>query len=171
MRTNKTARSDRNRKAIAGVQKHWSSLASIVLDGVTYTPATLVKTLQTDVDAADATAAAAAVFHKAVAKEKDTRTTANAVFHGLKTLALSQYKGSPDILADFGLTPPSRQIPAADTVAGAVQKRAATRAARHTMGTRQKAKVKGTVPPTVPATPPPAAPSGSTTGGAPAPRT
>jgi hypothetical protein len=58
----------------------------------------------------------------------------------------NQFKNDPSTLADFGITLPARQIPNTATKSAAVQKRAATRQARHTMGTRQKANVKGTSP-------------------------
>src|SRR6516165_3256982 len=60
---------------------------------------------------------------------------------------------SPSALADFGITLPTRQVPDAATAATAVEKRQATRVARHTFGKRQKANVKGTgaTPATAPA--------------------
>ena len=57
---------------------------------------------------------------------------------------MNEYALQPYVLADFGTEVASRQAPAASTVAEAVTKRADTRAARHTMGKRQKAAVKGT---------------------------
>jgi hypothetical protein len=84
------------------------------------------------------------------------------------------YKGSPDVLADFGIQPPKARAPVTiEAKAAAAAKRASTRAARHTMGSQQKKAVKGdvtgvTVTPVV-ATPPvvtppaPATPPGSGT--------
>ena len=153
---NRAARSDRNRKAIAGVRKQFASTKTLVLDGVSYTPDDIVKALQGSIDAADATSAANAQFHKAVDAERAANATADAVYAGLKTYVTSQFKTSPSTLADFGITLPTRQVPDAATAATAVEKRQATRVARHTMGTRQKANVKGTV--TAPATAPAPAP-------------
>ena len=173
MRSSKPTRSDRNRKAIVGVQKHYAALATVIIDGVPRTPASIVQTLQGSIDGADATAAAAATFHKAVEDEKQAIAEGNAMYQGLKALVVSQFKTSPETLADFGITPPSRRVPDAATVATAVEKRDATRAARHTMGKRQKEQVKGTVAAPAPAptgtTPPvtssPAAPANPTTPG------
>jgi hypothetical protein len=145
MKLSKPNRSDRNRKAIVGVQKHYAALPTVIIDGVSRTPASIVQTLQASIDAADATTAAAATFHKAVADEAAVRAEGDTMYQGLKTLVMSQFKTSPQTLADFGITPPSRRVPDAATVATAVQKRDATRAARHTMGKRQKEQVKGTV--------------------------
>jgi hypothetical protein len=58
-------------------------------------------------------------------------------------------KASP-VLGDFGYTTKTAQKPSAAIKAVAVEKRAATRAARHTQGKRQKAKITGTPPVVVP---------------------
>jgi hypothetical protein len=157
MRLDKSNRSDRNRKAIVGVQKHYAALTTVIIDGVPRTPAAIVQTLQGAIDGADATAAATATFHKAVADEKQANVEGDALYQGLKAVVVSQFKTSPETLADFGITLPSRRAPAASTVATAVDKRDATRVARHTMGKRQKEQVKGTV------TAPAPAPTGATT--------
>src|ERR1019366_6620483 len=160
MNTSKANRSDRNRKAIVGVRKQYATTPTIVLDGVSFTPATIVQALQASIDAADATTAAAAafhkgaaaaptaataVFHKAVAAEQAASFEADTVYKGLRTLVTSQFKTSPDTLAAFGFTLPARREPDAATVASGVEKNKATRTARHTMGKRQKAGIKGTV--------------------------
>ncbi len=156
----KAVRSDRNRKAIAGVRKQFASMKTVVLDGVSYAPDDIVKALQGSIDAADATIAATALFHKTVDAERAANATADTVYAGLKTYVTSQFKASPDTLADFGISLPSRQVPDAATASTAVDKRRATRVARHTMGKRQKANVKGTVttpemaPAPAPITPP-----------------
>jgi len=165
----KANRSDRNRKMIAGVQKHYPTATAIVVKSVSYTPAAIVKTLQGSIDAADATAAASAAFHKATAAERDANKTGDALYLGLKTYLINQYALQPDALADFGIEIANRQAPDASTVAAAVVKRADTRTARHTMGKRQKAGVKGTAAPTpaAPASPPatPAVPATPATPG------
>ena len=79
------------------------------------------------------------------------------------------------MLADFGITPKARAPLTVEAKAAAAAKRAATRAARHTMGTQQKKGIKGDVTgvlvtpitaasPTVaaPASPTPPATSGAT---------
>ncbi len=144
MKTAKVDRSDRNRKALAGIRKHYASTPTMVLDGVTFATADVETALQGSIDAADATTAAAAVFHKTVAAERTANARGDAVYGGFKAFVTTQFKVSPDSMADFGLTLPARRVPDAATKADAVAKRSATRAARHTMGKRQKEKVKGT---------------------------
>jgi hypothetical protein len=63
------------------------------------------------------------------------------------------------MLAKFGLTPRQRPVTTPEVKVAAAVKAAATRAARHTMGPKEKAKIKGTVAPTAPATPSPTAPA------------
>jgi hypothetical protein len=137
---------------IAGVQKHLSGASAIVVDGSSYAPAAIVKSLQGSIDSADATASATAAFHQATAAEKAASTQGDDLYQGLRTYLITQYKTQPDVLADFGITLGNKQVPDASTTATAVVKRAATRAARHTMGKRQKLAVTGTVSATAPAT-------------------
>jgi len=79
------------------------------------------------------------------------------------------------VLADFGIQPPKVRVPlTVEAKAAAAAKRAATRAARHTMGSQQKKAVKGDVtgivmtpitaaPPTVTTPAPAGSPSSGTT--------
>jgi hypothetical protein len=159
---NKDTRINTLRQAIVGLQKQYPPTAILVLNGVSHAPADIAKVFQTSIDAADATTAATGEFHQAVALERAANATAEAMYRSLEAYVVNQHGSSPGALADFGITLPSRQVPSADTVAGAAKKRAATRAARHTMGPRQKAGIKGTVP-AAPEAPAPAA------GSAPAP--
>jgi hypothetical protein len=143
----KAARSDRNRQAIAGVKKHYANAPSIVVDGVSRTPAEIVRGLQASIDAADATSAANAAFHKAVQAEQAVNADGDALYRGLRSFLITQHKTAPETLGDFGITLASKRVPDAETVAKAVEKRAATRAARHTLGKRQKSAIKGQTPP------------------------
>jgi hypothetical protein len=152
MNIDKDTRSNQYRLANVGLQQEYPPTATIVLAGVSFAPADIAKAFQAVVDAADATTAATAMFHKAVADEQAAIATAGPMYRALKAYILNAHKASPDVLAAFGFTLPSRQVPSAATVSDAVTKRAATRKARHTMGPRQKAGIKGTVT-TAPATP------------------
>jgi hypothetical protein len=51
----------------------------------------------------------------------------------------------PDVLADFGLHPKARAQLTVEKKTAAAVKRKATRAARHTMGSKQRKRVKGDV--------------------------
>jgi hypothetical protein len=128
---------------IAGIQKHGGP--AIVVDGRSYAPADIVKALEGPIDAADVTAAAAGAFHQAVTAEQSAIVKGEDVFRALKSILSIQYKSQSGTLADYGIVLPDKQAPDASKVATAVVKRAATRAARHTMGKRQKLAVTGTV--------------------------
>jgi len=141
---------ERDRQAIVGIKLHYATLPNIVLGGVTYVLNDLLRILQDPIDLVSPTSAAKAAYHAAVAAEKSAVAKANAVYQELRTRVLSDFKAQPQTLADFGMTLTNKQVPDAQTVAEAVQKRDATRKARHTMGKRQKAKIKGTVPETAP---------------------
>jgi hypothetical protein len=108
----KAARSDRNRQAIAGVKKHYANAPSIVVDGVSHTPAEIEKVLQGSIDSADVTSAAAAAFHKAVEVEKAANATGDALYRGLRTYLITQHKTDPETLGDFGGIAPRRYSPA-----------------------------------------------------------
>jgi hypothetical protein len=146
MKKNKSNIIDRDRKAIAGIQKHYANAPALVLNGVSYTPAEVEKVLQDQIDTADATGAAKVGFHKAVAAERAAGTTANGVFLALKSKVFNDFKTNPDAVGDFGLALPARRQPSPDKVVEAVKKREATREARHTMGPKKKAEIKGILP-------------------------
>lgn len=155
---NKATVTDRDRQAIAGIQKHYANAPPMTLDGVSYTMAAIKKVLQGQIDAAPATAAAKAAYRQAVVAEQAASAEANALYRALKVRVLNDFKNANDVLGDFGMLPQQKQVPSAATVAEAVQKRASTRQARGTAGKRQKAKIKGA--PAAPATSP-APPAGS----------
>jgi hypothetical protein len=153
MKPNKAVTINTNRQAIAGVQKHFASTPTIVLDGTPATPTNVIATLQGANDAIDRAAAAEKAFHDAVSAKNAAVAKGSALVGALKNLVKSQIGSSHGVLGDFGFSTPTRQTPDEATKAAAVVKRAATRAARHTMGKRQKAPIKGVVQAT-PATPP-----------------
>jgi len=128
-RAAKPTRSDRNRTLIAGIQKRLASAPTIILDGTPFTPTTLTKALQAEIDAFDATAAAGGVFHKAVAAQKVAETEVEPVVRAFKKFVLNQFHGQADALADFGITVKARKVPTAEEKAAAAAKRKATRAA------------------------------------------
>jgi hypothetical protein len=142
-----------HRQAIAGVQKHFASTPTLVLDGTPTTPKDVIATLQGATDAIDRATVAEKAFHDEVAAQHTAIAKGDAVLKALKMLVKNQLGSAEGVLGDFGFQAPKRKAPDEATKAAAVAKRAATRAARHTMGKRQKAKVKGEVHP-APATPP-----------------
>ena len=154
MNINRTSLRDRCRLATVGVDKHLATEPAIpVGDGVTKKAADVKAALQSTINAADATQVARSRWIDASATEKSMRTSTLATLSALKTFVLLKF-GSKDTatLADFGFSAPKQAQVMVDTKAAAVTKRAATRAARHTMGPLQKAKVTGATAATASAT-------------------
>ena len=136
------------RQAIAGLQKHFASGATISLGGQPTTTTAVIGTLQGAIDGIDKAAAAEKAFHDEVAAQNALIATAKVSLKALRSLVENQLGSTAAILGDFGMKIPTRQVPDEATQAAAVVKRAATRAARGTKGARQKAGIKGQVPAT-----------------------
>jgi hypothetical protein len=150
MRANRDKTLNKHRQAIAGIRKHFASAPTIALGGTPTPPNDAIAALQGSIDAVDAASASAHAFHVAVAAQHAAIAKGSGLLTDLKTLVKSQLGSSEGVLGDFGFTSPNRQTPDQATKAAAVAKRAATRAARHTMGKRQKLAVKGDVPTVAP---------------------
>jgi hypothetical protein len=142
---NRPTQQDRNRKAIAATQKYLTKIATVLVAGVSYTPAEIIALLQKDIDVADAATGARNALLVAAAAARDQRARMTAFRTGFRAFLENMFT-DPGTVAEFGFTPRTRRAPTAETKAAAVDKRNATRAARHTMGPRQKAPIKGDVP-------------------------
>ena len=176
MKISRTSQQDRARKSIAAIQKYLMQLASMSVAGVSYTPTEFIALLQKDIDLADAASNAREDFLVATTVASQQRATMAPIMGGFRHFLENMFS-DPSTIAEFGFPPRKRGTSTAETKAAAVNKRAATRAARHTMGRQQKKDIKGTVAVTEPATPSPAAapvtpasvasasPSGSTSAG------
>ncbi len=160
MKINRTTLRDRCRMAAAGIDKYLANEPSIPIDGTAMTPADLKKALQKHIAAADGTQAAHAAWLSASGAETTLHDDTVSTLASLRSFVVLKF-GSKNqtTLTDFGFPPRVRKVPTPETKAAAAEKAAATRAARHTMGKRQKAKITGTVAPV--ATGPAAAPAGT----------
>ena len=131
---------------IAATKKHLGSMTQVPLLGGSFTPDQITTKLQalvdlrSDVDTAKANATAK------IASEAAQRPSLLAFQGALGTFVKAAFGSSPDVLADFGLAPKARAQVTVDGKAVANAKRAATRAARHTMGAKQKKSITGVVP-------------------------
>jgi hypothetical protein len=154
---NKPTRKSRLRLIIAGVQKQYPT-GSLLLAGQTLTTSQLVQLIQQDIDASDAADKAHADWISQVQVERNSHQKVDPVLRALRSQVLAQFgdtKDAASTLATFGYSPRKVTPVPSDTKADAAAKGRATRAARHTMGKKQKASVKGTVSPTEPVTSPP----------------
>src|SRR5258708_31104723 len=132
-------------KMIGGLQKHEPTLPSIVLAGATYKTADVITVVQGLVNSAQKVTTLRAAWPASIVSHRDARAKQKALMSGLRAAIRAAFGGSLDVLADFGPTP--RKTPPVSTPeekAQAVATAKATRAARHTMGKKQKAAIKGT---------------------------
>ena len=159
---------NRDNARIAGVQKHCMSQTSILVAGTALTPASVIQIYQSDLDARQAVAAAKSALKAALAKA-DAAEAACATFDSpFKRCIEGAYEGQPDTLADFGITVTARTPLTAAEKAEAAEKAAATRAARHIMGKKQRSMIvaqdNATSTPTGPAPAPATAGTGAASG-------
>ena len=132
----------RDTSRINGVTKHCMTQPSITVDNVVYTPTQVIQIYQSDLDAEAAVAAARSMLATAMAKAKPARAAAALFDKGFKPCIVGAYGSSPAIMTDFGITIATPKVKTAAQKAAANLKAKATRAARHTMGSAQKAAIK-----------------------------
>jgi hypothetical protein len=143
---------------IDGFTKHAATIpSSLLIGGVQIPTTTVISTLQARIAARAATAPAKASYQALVKADQDERASTKALVSGARQAILLMFAGQIATLADFALKP--RKVPAPLTPeqqAAKVAKAKATRAARHTMGPAQKAKITGATPQgdATPVTPP-----------------
>jgi len=156
-----TSRVARAKQLILGTQKHYpNGSQQLSVGGATFTVTALTALMQSFVDGRAAVDAAKATATASVAADRAQAPSKMAVMSAFETVVRGTFGNSADVLADFGLTPRKRPTPlTAEQKAVAVAKRAATRAARHTMGTVQKKDIKGNVSASLVVTSPAAAPT------------
>jgi hypothetical protein len=138
--------SDLAKHLIEGTNRHLANAGQLIVAGSTLTPAEFTAQLQAivnlraDVDAARAqTQAALARLHAQMPARRVMLDAAVSFVRGA-------FGTAPDVLADFGLSPKKDRTPlTVEQKAAAAVKRAATRKARHVMGSKQRKAVKGDV--------------------------
>jgi hypothetical protein len=149
---------------VAGTKQHFSTASSLTFGNGTFTPAQVEAFLQTLIDLRTAVDDAKSATKAKIVAEAAQAPSLRSQMAAFVTYVKATFGNSPDALADFGLKPKKARAPLTiGQQAAAAAKRAATRAARHTMGSKAKQKVKGTIttivtPPTAPA-PAPVVPS------------
>ena len=159
----------RNTAVSNGIDKHIA--APISIGNVTYAPSDLKGVFTAHTAALDAADAARKQWTDLVQAARDAGERADEVYDLLRSALIGQYgKQANATLNDFGMRPPKSAATTAKVKAEAVDKRAATRVARHTMGKVQRKAVTGaSVPTPAPATTaaPVAAPAAPTAPGTP----
>jgi hypothetical protein len=145
---NTTKNQDAARAAlmIQGLAKHYATVGSLTIEGATYTPAQLETSLQKLIALRKGVDDAKAAAKARIADERAQAPSLRNLMVALATVVKGAFGTSPDVLADFGLAPKKARTPlTVEQKATVAAKRKATRAARHTMGTKQRKQVKGAV--------------------------
>jgi hypothetical protein len=141
----------------------------MTLLGQSLTPAAIVSVLQERIATGQAAIAADASRNAPIVTDAAELTRTDALVSALRQVVQGMYKQTPGTLADFGLKDRKVTKPSVETLAAAAAKSKATRAARHTMGKKQKQAIHGNVASAAPATPSPASPAQPTLPATPAP--
>lgn len=144
---------------IDGFNKNATSIPTMVIGGASKTTKDIVATLQSRIDSTKAALSTRATWQTAIRTDQSLRDTTKAFVSGVKQGLLVAFAGQLDTLADFGLTARAKHVATPEENIARAAKAKATRAARHTMGSKQKAAIKGAVTPTAPATEAPSAPT------------
>ena len=145
VKTSKSNRITADQKLIDGIKKHLSGVSLMVL-GQTLTDVQSVAVLQARIDAANNSIAVRAALQSAVKAERTEVANTKTVVAALRKAILIMFGDNADTLSDFGLVPPKkRTMPTVAKKTAAVKRAKATRAARHTMGKKQKAQIHGEV--------------------------
>jgi hypothetical protein len=168
---NRIQRTAADQALMDGINKHPTTIPVIYVGGAAVPATTVVAALQARVDTGKTVVSTRATWRAAVGAERDELAKSASIVAACRQALLLAFAGQVDTLAEFGLTPRKPRVVTPGTQVVAAQKAKATREARHTMGTKQKAKVKGdvtgiTVTP-ITATPPNASPPPAPNGNAP----
>jgi hypothetical protein len=134
-------------KLIAGAKVHFTNAsATLTFGNATYTPAQVEAFLQTLVDLRTAVDAAKAATKAKIVAEVAQTPALRSQMAAFVSYVKATFGNSPDVLADFGITPRKARTPLTiGQLAEAAARRAATREARHTMGPKKKQSLKGTI--------------------------
>jgi hypothetical protein len=146
-KTNRMQMQTADQKLIGGLTEHASTVSSLVIAGTSYTTAAMIAVLQARVATGNAVTSTRATWQAAVQGDRDKHAQTQAFVSGLLQVLHVAFAGQIEALNDFGLVPHKPQ-PQRTPEQKALQtkKAAATRAARHTMGPKQKAAIKGKLP-------------------------
>jgi hypothetical protein len=136
----------RVQKLIAGTNKHFATASSLAFGSETTTPQALTQLFQSFVDAFTGVMAAKATYTAKLQAERTLAASVRLVIQAYEAFVRATFSKSPDVLADFGLAPHKVTKPTVATKVVAVDRRLATRKARHTMGKKAKLAITGTLP-------------------------
>jgi hypothetical protein len=142
-----------------GIDTMFTPTQKLTIAGQTLTAAQASAQIDAFLQAIDDTTHAKLAYQTQLAAQQTSNAAARVFLVQMDAVLTSFYGKTGAPRASFGALPQPRAKPTVEVVAAAVEKRIATRKARHTMGKRQKAKVVAPVPvvaAAAPVVPPPA---------------
>jgi D-serine deaminase-like pyridoxal phosphate-dependent protein len=137
------ARTIANQKLADGLTKHQAILSMVVVDGAQFTAPQAVSELDEIISAADLAVTSHAAWLAAVQADLQKLSSSATFVAGLRQAVMAAFGKQVDVLADFGLKPRKSVVRTPEQKQEAAAKAKATRAARHTMGKRQRAAITG----------------------------
>jgi hypothetical protein len=147
--TNKLTLGDDLRTLQAGIKANLTDVQTLIVGGVSYTPVALEAKIDTYLAAQTAALNATNAFHSAVAAQKVSDADARVFRSQMQGYVISRYGKTNPIVSQFSFKPTAAKKTTTAVKAVAVLKLKATRAARNTMGKKQKLKITGTVDPSI----------------------
>jgi hypothetical protein len=150
----KTSQASHAKQMLTGANKHFPNASDkLTFGGATYTVSALTMLIQSFVDLREAVDASKAATKAKIEAERAQAPSLRGVISAFEAFVKAMFGNSPEALADFGLSPRKARTPlTAEQKTVAAKKRAATRAARHTMSSKAKKAVKGSVKVTISST-------------------
>lgn len=159
-------------KLIGGLDTYASSKV-LLLNGVPVKGTAVIQQLQAKVDLLQAVDTTREAYQRAVAAAKPVGPSVTATIAEVKAIVGAMFGIGSEAYVAMGFKAPTRRAPSLATKLHAAVTRAATRAARVTMGRQQKAAIKALVPmqslSIAPTTPPVISTSATTASASPAP--
>jgi hypothetical protein len=142
---NNTTVSDLLNKRVGGIKKYLTDPNTVIpIGGKQCHPADVLAFFQEDIDARAAVDGARASVVATIATRKTADADRRTADSALKSYVTHLYGATSTEAQEFGYPPPKTRTTTVATKATAIQKSAATRAARNTMGSAQKALISGT---------------------------
>jgi hypothetical protein len=133
----------RDRSMVAGLKKHSQLLSRLNWGAIMRSPAAVAARFQAHLEALDEVATMQAAWRAALFKEERLEKEIKKLARTAGQYLLGVYGDDSPTLRDFGLAPRKKGKMSAEKMRQTVEKRNATRKARHTMGKRQKKAIKG----------------------------
>ncbi len=143
-RTNKIIRMHDDNQLLAGLLAR-EAKSVLPLDGQDMKAKDIVPKLKARIAALNKSALKKAEWQAALAEEQALMEASDAFVSMVRQALKLKYKNQPDVLAEFGLSPPKqRRALTAEETNDKVARIRATRKARHTMGPRKRLEIRGT---------------------------